>query len=299
MPTEPNFPNLEVADDTLQALLAETERLEKTNPFESGRSVSKTAVNSLFQTRVSFGNPRNELIALTKDRFAAMNIELTPIYALQLENEFDFYAMSLNVNLQPQLGAVFKLLGCRLQFRVGAEESPIIQTIFPQNQWQSVINWGGSLKLGLTGSLNWEAGVAMPDTSSLAEIAPDLQAKIKNENEMNSFIVMPSYQYEIGRLDIAAGGEGGADCFWQMQSPDLQKSTSIKLNVVFKVPKGTQSIELSGLAYAEPKLSWLVASLQAIRHSISETLSTILQREDTSKLARGVEEQWTIQLPQY
>lgn len=293
------IPNLAEADKNLVDLFYEVQKWEADLDGGKELKVGAQAIDSLFQTKVSFGNPNNELVSLTKDRFAALNIELAPIYALQLENQYDFYSMSLTINLQPQQGAVFKQLGCRLEFSPKGENAPIIQTIFPTNQWHSVINWGGSLKLGLNGNLNWEAGVSTEELAEIEGLAPSLEASIKNENEMESFIIIPKYQHDIGRLDIAAGGEGSSECFWQIQSPDLQKSTSVKLSIVFKVPKGTKRIELYGIAYAEPQMQWLVASLKAVRDSLSNALKRLLGQKESDKFARGVAERWKIDLPRY
>ncbi|MEM7118602.1 MAG: hypothetical protein AAF614_39660 [Chloroflexota bacterium] len=293
------FPDLAKANETLQELFAEVQKWEADLDGGEELKVGAQAVDSLFQTKVSFGNPRNELISLTKERFAELNIELAPIYAIQLENQYDFYAMSLTVNLQPQHGAVFKRLGCRLELGPKGENAPIIQTIFPTNQWHTVINWGGGLKLGLNGNLNWEAGVSTDELAEIEGLGGDIEVNLKNKNEMESFIIIPKYHHDIGRLEIAAGGEGSSECFWQIQTPDLQKSTSVKLNIVFKVPKGTKTLDLYGVAYAVPKMQWLVASLVAVRDSLSNALKRLLRQKSSDKFARGVAETWTLDLPQY
>ncbi len=55
------------------------------------------AVDSLRQTKINFGYPRNNFIRLTPQLFKQVGLELAPIHRRQMKDKFDFYYMTLAV----------------------------------------------------------------------------------------------------------------------------------------------------------------------------------------------------------
>ena len=273
---------------TFDSKLAESGKLKK----------GAKSVASLFETKISFGDPRDRLMRLTEDTFAQSGTELDPIYQQQMQGQFDFYYMTLSVALISKPGARFWRLTCQLEFE--ATGGAIVQTIFPTDQWRSVLNFGVGMDAGLNGNLDWSAGV---DSSQLAEfiaLLPEgLKAKAVGKNEFKGFIGIPSFKYELGHPEILAVGENNSFCYWRIQDQDLQKVGTAKFAVVFKVPKGTESIILQGTAWADPDINWLTADVRDVFSALSGSMKNLLKQKNgaASQFARGAAEEWTLALP--
>jgi hypothetical protein len=286
-------------DELLDELFTEVQRWE--GSLAGGVQLDKgaLAVQSLRETRVSFGNPRDRLIPVTADRFVQLGIVLDPIYQEQMAHTFDFYYMTLTLDLRPKPGALFKRLSCELDFDPEDTTGTIVQTIFPKSEWRSVLNWGGSMNLGLNGNLEWEMGVDANKIAEVANLPAGLQAQVSNKNNMSSFITMPDYAFEVGRFDILAQGEGNKLCYWHIEEPDLQKMPTVQFGVVFKVPQGTEEVTLRGIAQADPDMNWLVANVRNVFENLSSGLQSLLRRRQdaAAQLARIAAEQWALALP--
>lgn len=291
-------PDFAETDATLNELFSEVTKWE--SPLAGGErlDVGGQALDSLRQTRVIFGNPRANLMALTADQLHGSGLELTSIQREQLEGNYDFYYMTITVDMQPKPGAHFQSLACKLDFGPKGADEPIVQAIFPKTDWKSVMEWGGGMKLGLDADLKWKVGVDASALSQLSEQAPELSANLENKNEMKSYIVLHDFSYDLGRFEIVAFGEDNSECYWYIQNADLQQVLTVRFGVVFKVPKGTNSITLEGLAWAEPSMHWLVEHVRNVFADLSEKLQTLLRRRETAgkALSRGARERWTLEL---
>jgi hypothetical protein len=290
---QPDFDETELL---LDELLKDVRKWEGTLAGGTQLEVGGAAVDSLFQTKVSFGNPKDNLTALTPASFATAGVALTELQQSQLD-QFDFYFMTLNVNLAPKPGAQFKALTCRLSFGPKGSDEPIIQTILPENKWRSVLTWGGGLKLKLDANLQWAVSVdaSMPEN---IDLPAEFKAAIADENALSSFINLPDFAYEAGKFDITATGKGNSECYWHIQEPDLQKMTDVQFVVIFKVPTGTPEITLEGLAWAEPDMNWLIASVRNVFRDLQDKLQQLLKgkQDSAAKFARGARESWTLKL---
>ena len=260
------------------------------------------ALQALRETKVAFGNPINNLIRLTPKLFTEVGVELTEIRKRQMRKEFDFYYLTLTLSLQPRRGAKFVRLECSLDFAPKGINEPIVQTIFPTSEWKEVLNWGGGMKLGLGSNLDFHSEVNLPSTY-IEQLPGHVMAKIATENTLKGFITIPDYSFKLGRADIVATGEGNSHCFWRIEKPDLQEVQTVQLGVVFKVPKGTTSIELTGLLAAEPSINWLTGHVRNVFEYLSENMQALLRRRQQERngierLPIGDHEKWTITLPQ-
>jgi hypothetical protein len=73
----------------------------------------------------------------------------------------------------------------------------------------------------------------------------------------------------------------------------------VKFGIVFKVPKGTESITLQGTVWAEPDLNWLTADIRDVFANLSENLKQLLKQKNdaASHFSRGDAEKWELNLP--
>lgn len=300
MTDEISYPNLEEVDTLLSELFKEVQEWEGTLAGGTKLGVGAEAIDSLRHSKVSFGNPRDRLIQLTPETFKNTGIELNEIYKQQMQTHFDFYYMTLTVDLRPERAAKFWRLTCELDFSPKGSNEPIVQSLFPTQKWRSIMNFGVGMKVGLNGNLDWNIGVDSSKLAELVELVPgELKTNISNQDDFKAFLAIPDYRYELGHPAILTNGEGNSTCYWCIQDRELQKIGTAKFAIVFKVPKGTESITLKGKVWAEPSMNWLTANLEDVAAQLSEKFQNLLGQgnEAVSHLARGDSERWTLTLP--
>ncbi len=256
----------------------------------------------LKETRLSFGSPFHNLTCLTESLLHECGIELSGFQRQQFNEKFNFYYMTLAVSMQPGRGVQFSRLECHLDFGPKGENEPIIHSIFPNSEWRGILQLGRKINLGLDGKLDWAAEMEGLESIKMPFLNASMKGKLANKNELKAYIAVPDYFYELGRTEIAAVGEGNSECFWRMDSPDLQKSQTVQLVVVFKVPKGVSSFDLTGIVTVEPDFKWLTANLGDVFDFLSDKLKRLLrlkqdERDGKMRLPVGTGETWTIKLP--
>jgi hypothetical protein len=293
--------DLSDAQDLLYELFTAVNSEESTLAAGTKLGMGGNALQGLRETRVTFGNPANDLIRLTKKLFDDIGVELTEIHKQQMRDRFDFYYMTLTVSMQPGRGAQFTRVECKLDFGPKGADEPIVHTIFPKSEWRRVLSWGGGMNLALNGNLEWGAEVRVPDAVKIENLPTPIQANIANKDELKAFIAIPDYSFKLGRAEITATGKGSSECFWRIETPNLQEAQTVQFGVVFKVSKGTTSIELTGLVAAEPSMNWLVANVRNVLENLSEKLQDLLTRKDDKRegkerLPIGDHEKWIITL---
>jgi hypothetical protein len=300
MTDELSPPNLQEADALLSDLFQEVQKWEGTLAGGTELGVGAEAVDSLFQTKVSFGNPTDRLIRLTEERFKKSGTELDNSYKQEMREQFDFYYMTLTVDLRPERAARFWRLTCELDFGPKGSGEPIIQSLFPTQQWRSVMSFGVGMEVGLNGNLDWNVGVDSSQLAQLLQSLPgELKANVANKDDFKAFLAVSAYRYELGHPEILTNGEGNSTCYWRIQDQELQKIGTAKFAIVFKVPKGTESITLRGTAWAEPDINWLTADIRDVFGELSDQLKQLLRQKnkEASRFARGDAEEWSLTLP--
>lgn len=292
--------DLDAASSLIQELYDDVSYWEAPLSGGSKLSIGAETINDLKETRVTFGNPRDSLVKLTKEGLEQAGVKLTLAHETQLDgSNYKFYLLTLTVNLRSRPSLRFQSLYCMLDFGPKGIEEPIVQTIFPTNRWRSVIGWGGRLVLGLDGNLDWRVGLPQNISEHIQDLPADLSAQVTNANRLRAFIALPDYSFDIGRLEVAAYGEGGSECYWRINEPQLQETSTAKFAVVFKVPVSVDSITLKGTVWAEPKMDWLATNLRDVFADLKPHLQQLFNRnEDASnKLSKGSVERWHLQLP--
>ncbi len=299
MSDELQNPNLQEADALLSELFQEVQKWEGTLSGGTKLGIAAEAVDSLFQSKVSFGNPRDNLIQLTEEIFKNSGVELNDFYKQQMQ-EWDFYYMTLTVDLRPERAAKFWRLTCEVDFTPKGNNEAIIHKLFPTHKWRSVMSFGVGMEVGLNANLDWNLGV---DSSQLPQVIKQLPAEVKanvvNKNDLQAFLAIPAYKYELGHPEILTNGEGNSTGYWRIRDQELQKIGTAKFAIAFKVPKGTESITLRGIAWAEADLNWLTADIRDVFSELSEPLKQLLRQKNNvaDRFARGDEKEWVLTLP--
>ena len=301
MTEELSPPDLQEADALLCELFQEVQKWEGTLAGDTKLGVGAEAIDSLRQSKVTFGNPRDKLIQLTEDTFKNSGTELNDIYKQQMRSQFDFYYMTLAIDLRPERGARFWRLTCELDFGPKGTDEPIVQSLFPAQQWRSVMSFGVGMEVGLNGNLDWNLGVDSDRFSNLVETLPgELKANVSSKDKLKAFLAVSAYRYELGHPEILTNGEGSSTCYWRIQDNQLQNIGTAKLAIAFKVPKGTEAIALEGKVWAEPSMNWWTANLEDVAAKLSQKFQNLLGQGDeaASYFARGDYKRWTLTLPQ-
>lgn len=293
-------PDLQEANELLSDLLEEVQRWEGTLAGGTKLGPGAEAVTNLKDSKVSLGNPNDKLTLLTEKNFQDTEIELNSIYRQQMKNQYDFYYLTLTVGLRPKATAQFWRLFCELDFGPKGDEEPILQNVFPNEKWRSVLNAGVGMNIGLNGNLDWTVGVDSSALTSVLEQVPgEIKGEITNNNEFNAFMVMSAYKYEFGHFEILATGKGGSTAYWRIEDQALKKTGTVEFATVFKVPKAIQQIELVAKAWVEPDVNWLFVDVRDVAGELSEHFKQLLRNKEeaASKFVRWDAERWQLQLP--
>ncbi len=290
MSDKPIYQKLEDTRNLLEKLFKEVKVEESTLSGGTKLGIGGQAIQSLLETKISFGNPRDNLIRLTEELFKDIGIELNSIRRQQMKDSHDFYYMTLPVSMKPSPGVCFSRIECSLDFTPKGHHEPIVQTIFPKSEWKDLLNFGVDISLGLNGNLEWTAGI--PENTNLP---PNIKANAQGTNKLKAFIAIPEYRYALGKSEIVAVGEGKSDCFWRIDKPDLQKTQTVQFGIVFKVPKQAACVELSGLALAEADFQWLTSNLTDVFKYLTQGIKQ--QFNGMKELPIGDGEKWTLTLP--
>ncbi|MEP1076063.1 CHAT domain-containing protein [Leptolyngbya sp. PL-A3] len=299
--TEAAFsPNLTRTEDIAQELLREVQLWEASHAATTQLGKGAEAVDSLLQSQLRFGNPLSSLIQLTEKVFQDVGIELTSIYKQQMQERFDFYYMTLPINLHSSRGVSFSQLTCELNLSSEEGAEPIVQTLFPSSRWKSVIELDTSYDVGLTGNLDWGIGVEPSILGeSLKSVPNEIRTNIVSKEQFNLALTIPSYELKLKNPEIIVTGEGSATCRWCIKGQDLQEIGTIKFAIVFKVPKGARrSISLRGMVYAEPNINWLRSEIRDVFSQLPNRFKDLLRSRDTAanQLAKSAVEEWVFEL---
>lgn len=255
-------------------------------------------IEGLKQTKVSLGNPKDEIVRLSAQEATVSGNEI-------LKKKFQgkkIYYLSLSVSLRSGNGAQFSRVWCELDFSQKKGQEVIIQRVFPTPEWKTVITYGASLKLALDSMLRWVVALSGSSPAQKQGLPADVTANLVNEDAMSAFIQVHPYLFEMGRAEIVATGTGADVAFWNISKPDLRKAQTAKFIVVFTVPQETKKVRLVASVAAEPDFPLFVANLRDVWEFLDKKFQILLkkldgQRTPDERLPIGDQNEWEIELP--
>jgi hypothetical protein len=292
-----NPPNLNDTKDLLNDLFTQVKSKESELAGGVAQELKKgaTAIKLLKATTVTFGDPLSRLIPLTLEGFEYKGVQLN--YEIQqLMNQYDFYSMVVSIDPRPQPSVLISSLECQLDFGPKGIDEPIVHRIIPDSKWQTVVNAGVSLNLGLDANFD---GRIQVDASELNRIAnlPDydqFRASVETKDKFKLFIVLDGLNYQLGKFNLFVQGEDNSQCYWRIEKPEIQDKSTVKFDIIFKVPKGWKSIDLIGSVWIEPDIDWLVGEIGDVISALPSYLRDLFGSRDRAakSFAVGKKEEW-------
>src|SRR5947209_20230460 len=108
--------DLQETQQWLAELFTEVRAQEGTLAGGKKLGIGAEAIQELRETRVRFGDPRNELIHLNPRLLKDVGVQVTALLKHQMQKQFDFYYMTLTVLMQTGKNVQFKQLQCNMEF---------------------------------------------------------------------------------------------------------------------------------------------------------------------------------------
>lgn len=257
---------------------------------------AETAFMALKSGRLETGTPNLSIHALKKSDFEKENIYLGP----EVEEHFQgksglaYYLVPLPVMLFPARGAQYRLLEADLDITpVEAGQDVAIQAIFPEPMWKPILAWGGVMRLGLDSRLTWGMEVKKTE-AELAKLKGELALRVKNVNQMKSFIRLLSVEHTLGRMEIEAQYHPRR-AMWRLDSKAAiraQKQTLLVL--LLKAPRDVRQVKLSVALQAEPSYDWLIMQVEHVFEHLPEAVRSAIKRR--KGLPMQFFDSWTLDL---
>jgi hypothetical protein len=256
------------------------------------------ALNSLRETKIELGNPRDKLFRLTSNRLKEVGFNLQEIHKRQQSDTYNFYYITVPINLFGSPGVEFDDLICELDFEPKGEQEPIIQALFPTGEWHEVMSYGAGATLTINADYGFDMGLNL-DEEELSKLRQRLPGSItwnvQNKSTMKGIVVIPDFKFSIGRKEIAAAGLQNSHCRWIISAPELHQADNMEFGIVFKVLKECVKIELTAKVTAQPSMSWLAAQLRHLAKSLVQRFQNVIRGSEP--MVMGAAEKWSLTLP--
>lgn len=294
--------DIQEARINLEKLYQEITELEGTLAGGKRQGPGSIAVESLLQTKVWFGDPRNNLTHLTAERFKKMHIALTEPQKIQLAAaDWAFYYMTVAVSIQPGTSATFIQLIHDLTLRSVGNSDPLVQSLFPTSMWSAVLRVGGNVRVGVNANLEIGADLSQLPKEVTDILPGHLKAHAQAQATLHLDVVTAQYSFQFGHAEILATGQESPHCYWRFERFNMQRTQTAQFCLVFKVPATTTHIHLRAIVGLLPDINWLIGGIRHLYTGLSRALQNILRQQagqpELRHLLVGEVEEWTLKLP--
>lgn len=264
---------------------------------EKGRAKkAEAAFTALSNGRIELGHPQGHTLRIRRQAFKEHGLLLSPAIAASMKGKdgYGYYVIALPTLLYPGRGAEYRLLECQLTFAADKKSrQSAIETIFPEQQWKPVLDWGGSLHLALDTLLKWGVEVEGIEMA-LGDLSGELAGRVANSNALTSFIKIAPFTYSLGRMEIVAE-KSSQKAMWRLDSKESIRGRDGRFVVLLKAPKEVTQIQIEAAVQAEPSFSWLFAQVQHVFDRLPAAIQAIIRREKGLPLQDF--QTWTLDLP--
>jgi hypothetical protein len=264
---------------------------------EKGRAKkAEAAFTALANGKIELGHPQEHTHRIRRKAFEQHELTLSPAIVASMKGKdgYDYYVIAVATLLYPGRGAEYRLLECGLTFSADKKSrQPAIETIFPEQQWKPVLDWGGSLHLALDTLLQWGVEVEGIEVA-LGDLSGELAGRVANSNALTSFIKIAPFTYSLGRMEIVAE-KSSQKAMWRLDSKESIRGRDGRFVVLLKAPKEVTQIQIEAAVQAEPSFSWLFAQVQHVFDRLPAAIQAIIRREKGLPLQDF--QTWMLDLP--
>jgi hypothetical protein len=280
----------------LQEAIASAQKWEGDLGERGKAKKAEAAFTALANGRIELGHPQGHTLRIRRQTFEDHGLLLSPeiIASMKGKDGYAYYAIAIPTLLYPGRGAEYRLLECGLTFTAAKKSrQPAIETIFPEEQWKPVLDWGGNLHLALDTMLQWGVEVEGIE-AALGDLSGELAGRVANSNALTSFIKIAPFTYSLGRMEIVAE-KSSQTAMWRLDSKESIRGRDGRFVVLLKAPKEVTQIQIEVAAQAEPSFTWLFAQVEHVFDRLPAAIQAIIRREKGLPLQDF--QTWTLDLP--
>ncbi len=256
----------------------------------------KRIFTALRDGHLDLGSPQAHLRRLHPKDFEKQGLALSSEIAesMQGKDGYAYYVAPVPVLLYPGRGAQYRLLESQLSLPGKDQRVLGIHSIFPEPYWKPVLSWGGSLGLALDGNLQWGAEVD-PTMVKLSQLKGELAGRVKNTNELTSYLKVFPFEHTLGRMEIEAQFSSHK-AMWRLDSKQvIRDQKHISLILLLKVPKAVRQVRLKAAAQAEVSFDWLTAQVSHVLERLPQAFQNAVNQRKGLPLQDF--QSWTLDLP--
>ena len=197
-------------------------------------------LESLNKEQVEF-SPKLGIYPLTPKDFQIEEQQLSPNIRVEMRKH-NFYKVDIPITLKSAPDWAFSNLVCHVAFCPDEEDSkqvhllPTIHDIFPSDEWQEILSFQESLRLGLDENLAFRAEVENME-GKWQQLEGEAQAKLAVQVGGGIKLAFGPFSYRIRKAKIRSRGRGNVKAFWELRGTKYVNEQDVMLGIIFMVPK--------------------------------------------------------------
>lgn len=217
-------------------------------------------------------SPELPVLRLRKKDFSDLGIEL-PEETKKLMSQNRFYLVRIPITLVPRPGNLFWRLMCVIELNPDSESRrPTAVSLFPEEQWQTIIQALVGAEVGVDESLKFKAEID-PAAAQAGSIAGEFDAGVEMLLSGALNVTVGKFNYNVQRPTILARGKDSAKVRWTLDGKEPFKEDDLNLGLVMKVPNEVEEVTLAGALLAYRDFETLMAEMKDIWDRIKGYLS--------------------------
>ena len=206
-------------------------------------------------------SPVLQVFPLKKKMFSEIGLTLQP-FLNQLMRRYDFYYVKIPITIFPKGGWVFEHLECRISMNPNrpASERPLAYQIFPNSQWETVVQAKQELSVGLDENFSFRTPKLPLEIVTQGAVSADIQL---DTNAGARFLLGP-FNYIVRRPKIQTAGIGDVEVIWRLEGEEYFQEEPVNLGLVIQVPQGTERVDIAGVLEANKNFQKLTTDIKKL-----------------------------------